>query len=186
MTPLAFALIAGAILLRKRRRRRAHESLGREATLADDPRDPVQSLHERDELEVVQLDVDALPRVDVAAMRDLLGVQLEIEEEAEDAERRVDDAVDVDQVAAIDDAGDLYGVHTPRAVDREHPDDDRAFDEGQNWVEALETSATENGPEPEHALDDIVDDADLLRAPHASDRRDRPVADKGSGGVRGL
>jgi hypothetical protein len=84
------------------------------------------------------------------------------------------------------DAGELYGVHTPPAVDHDRPDDDRAFDEGQNWLVALETSAVENGPEPERELDDIVDDEDVLRPPHASDRRDTPVADHGAGGRRGL
>jgi hypothetical protein len=84
------------------------------------------------------------------------------------------------------DAGDLYGGHTPAAVDRSHPDDDRAFDEGQNWIEALETSAIENGAEPEIELDEIIDDEDVLSPPHASDTRDTPVADHGAGGSRGL
>jgi hypothetical protein len=84
------------------------------------------------------------------------------------------------------DAGDLYGAHTPAAVDRVHPDDDHAMADGQSWLEALETSAIENGAEPERELDDLVDDEDLLRAPHPADRRDTPVADHGSGGRRGL
>lgn len=83
------------------------------------------------------------------------------------------------------DAGDLYGAHTPAAADRVHPEDDRAFDEGQNWLEALETSAAENGPEPEHEVES-AEDEDVLSPPHASDTRDVPVADHGAGGRRGL
>jgi hypothetical protein len=89
-------------------------------------------------------------------------------------------------VEACRDAGDLYGAHTQVAVDRDHPDDDHANDEGQNWIEALEASAIENGAEPECELDAIVDDEEVLRPPHASHTRDTPVADLGSGGRRGL
>ena len=100
----------------------------------------------------------------------------------------ISDAVarDLAEPAHERDAGDLYGAHTPPAQDRDHPDDDRAFDQGENWLEALEASAAENGPEPERALDDVVDDEDVLRPPHSSDHRDRPVADHGSGGRPGL
>jgi hypothetical protein len=64
-------------------------------------------------------------------------------------------------------------------------DDDRAVADGQNWIEALETSAIENGATPGRPLDDIVDDEEILRPPHRSSRRDTPVADLGSGGRRG-
>jgi hypothetical protein len=80
-------------------------------------------------------------------------------------------------------SGELYGVHTPSAVDHELPDGDASFDEGENWIEALEASAIENGPEPERELD-IVDEDDLTSPP--TDTRDIPVADRGSAGPRGL
>jgi hypothetical protein len=124
--------------------------------------------------------------------------------------------VDVDVLVSSRDAGDLYGGDTPPALDRDPPDDDLAATEGQTWegqtsegqtwdgqtwegqtwegqtwegqtwIEALETSAIENGTEPERELDDIVDDEDVSRPPHASRTRDTPVADHGSGGRRGL
>lgn len=82
------------------------------------------------------------------------------------------------------DTGDLYGIHTPPAEDKTHPDDDVAMRDGQNWLEALQTDSVEGGTEPERELD-MVDDADIDRAPHASDTRDTPVADRGSGGPAG-
>jgi len=91
--------------------------------------------------------------------------------------------IDAQSQADVEAAQDLARVDAE--IDQ-FPDDDRAFDEGQNWVEALETSAVENGPEPELPLDELVDDEDVYRPPHASDARDLPVADRGSGGVRGL
>lgn len=84
----------------------------------------------------------------------------------------------------VADTGDLYGIHTPRAEDTTHPDDDQAMAAGQNWIEALETDAVEGGPLPEHELE-IEDDAENDRPPHATDTRDIPVADRGSGGPAG-
>lgn len=128
------------------------------------------------DLEVSPLDVDALSNEDVEAAQDLAAL-----------ENEADDAVELElEPARPGDAGDLYGGHTPVAVDRVHPDDDRAVADGQNWVEALETSAIENGAAPGRPLDDIVDDEEILRTPHRSSHRDTPVADLGSGGCRGL
>lgn len=84
----------------------------------------------------------------------------------------------------IADTGDLYGVHTARAEDVIHPDDDAAMKDGQTWIEALQTDAVEGGPLPEREVES-GDDAELDRAPHASDTRDIPVADRGSGGPAG-
>jgi hypothetical protein len=84
----------------------------------------------------------------------------------------------------VADIGDLYGVHTSRAEDTTHPDDDVAMREGQNWIEALQTDAVEGGPLPEREVES-GDDADLDRSPHSSDTRDTPVADRGSGGPAG-
>ena len=82
------------------------------------------------------------------------------------------------------DTGDLYGIHTPAAEDKTHPDDDVAMRDGQNWIEALQTDAVEGGTEPERELE-MADDADLDRPPHPTDTRDIPVADRGSGGPAG-
>jgi hypothetical protein len=181
ITPFAVA-VAGYALLRNRRkqrdaRRAAHDDF------ASDPRDPVQGFDEVSELQVMPLDVDALSQEDVEAAQDLAVLESDIDETTS---AEPDDVIELVDPARLRDAGELYGVHTLPALDRAHPDDDRAFDEGQNWVEALETSAIENGPEPERTLDAIVDDEDLLSPPHRSDMRDRPVADHGSGGRRGL
>jgi hypothetical protein len=81
------------------------------------------------------------------------------------------------------DVGDLYGGHTPRAVESEHLDGDRSFDEGQNWLESLETDAAEFGAEPERPID-FYDEQD--KGSHQGDMKDTPVADRGSGGPGGL
>jgi hypothetical protein len=197
VTPFAFA-VAGYAIIRNRRKQRAVRAAPRD-DFASDPRDPVQGFDEVSELQVTPLDVDALSQDDVEAAQDLAGLESEIDERTgaelelehmhvhtEGTGDDVDDVIELVEPARAHDAGDLYGAHTPPALDRKHPDDDRAFDEGQNWVEALETSAIEYGPEPERALDDVVDDEDVLNPPHPSDTRDRPVADHGSGGRRGL
>ena len=56
-------------------------------------------------------------------------------------------------------------------------------------VDALSTADVEAAQDLallESELDDIIDDEEVLEPPHASDTRDRPVADQGSGGRRGL
>ena len=86
---------------------------------------------------------------------------------------------------SLHDDGDLYGVHTPAASNPHHLDDDQAMESGENWVEALQADAIENGALPERELDAIVDEEDTDLPPHPSDTRDRPVADRGAGGPRG-
>jgi hypothetical protein len=96
-------------------------------------------------------------------------------------------AIDIREAnAAYDatDSGELYGMHVPRAQDNVLPDDDRAFADGQNWLEAMETNAAEGGPMPEAELNIIDDQDDASTA--ATLRNDRPIADFGSGGRRGL
>ncbi|HET7506223.1 MAG TPA: hypothetical protein VFK02_34625 [Kofleriaceae bacterium] len=183
------ALAAHAWLRRNRAqrvRRASHEERARHATsFANDPGDPLQGLDEASELQVNPLEVDAQSLDDAEAAQDLAGLASEADQIAleEDGDDR---AAPVEPAEPVRDAGDLYGAHTPAAVDRVHADDDRAMAEGQNWIEALETSAIENGAEPERELDDIIDDEDVLRPPHPSDLRDTPIADHGSGGRRGL
>jgi hypothetical protein len=178
---LVLGLSAGAVTHYVRGRRTS----ARRDDLAPDPGDPVQGFDEVPELQVSELAVDALSTEDVEAAQDLARLEAELDRVVGDDEVAVE-LVDIEDVAVIHDSGELYGAHTPIAVDRAHVDDDEAFVEGQNWVEALETSAIENGTEPERSLDEIVDDEDLLRPPHAALHRDVPVADHGSGGRRGL
>jgi hypothetical protein len=56
---------------------------------------------------------------------------------------------------------------------------------GETWLEALETHAAEGGPAPERDVV-IVDDSDPHAGPPPTDFRDRPKADRGSGGRGGL
>lgn len=93
---------------------------------------------------------------------------------------------ELDEIEAlVHGTGELYGMHTPPAVDREPPEDRVAAERGESWIEALEELSVENGPEPEHELN-VIDDEDVDRPPHASDARDTPVADRGSGGPGGV
>jgi len=159
-------------------------------SLANDPADPVQAIDAISEFYDDELGVDAQSHADQEAAQDLAALEIEIDEENED-ERR--DALELAVHGNLDqieegqrDVGDLYGVHTPPAVDRVHPDNDATFAVGENWIEALTASAVENGARPELVLSDIVDDEDVYAAPHASDTRDTPVADRGSGGPGGI
>lgn len=180
LTSVAVGLAARAIVRRRRARRAAALD-----PFASDPADPVQSLDESPELLASPLDVDAVSQDDAEAAQDLAGLEVEIDETADrDAEAIA--FTEATPPPHERDAGDLYGAHTPAAAERDLPDDDRAFDSGQNWIEALETSAIENGAEPERELDEIIDDEDVLDPPHASVSRDTPVADHGAGGRRGL
>ena len=180
LTSLAVGLAARAIVRRRRARRAAQFD-----SLASDPGDPVQNFDEVPELQASPLDVDAVSQDDAETAQDLAGLEVEIDETA-DRDAAATAFVEEDPPPRNRDGGDLYGAHTPAAVDRDHPDDDRAFVTGQNWIEALETSAIENGAEPERELDEIIDDEDVLAPPHAGDHRDIPVADHGAGGRRGL
>jgi hypothetical protein len=152
-----------------------------------DPEDPSQQLDDTGEFHVEPLDVDVEPAVeasedfDVASAENLLG-----ESEPED--------VTVDKDAELDgETGDLYGVRTPHAGDTElaAAEDRDAFEgswRGENWLEALEEHATLMGPALEEEVV-IVDDSDAEhpdhRGHHPTERRDRPIADKGSGGPAG-
>jgi hypothetical protein len=87
------------------------------------------------------------------------------------------------------DSGDLYGVHTPHAEDKDGKSRDQEeykdADEGENWLETLEKQSAEGGAEPEEELD-VIDDSDPEGGHHPTESGDRPVADKGSGGRSGL
>ena len=179
---LALGLVARAVIRYVRDNRAARRGPARDA-FAPDPADPVQGFDEAIEFGAEPLDVDVQSLADIEAAQDLAG--LEVDRFAGEDDVLIE-MVSIHDLAITRDSGELYGAHTPAAVDRTHPDDDQAFAEGQNWLEALETSAIENGAEPEQELSEIVDDQDVFRAPHASVSRDVPVADYGSGGRRGM
>ena len=82
-------------------------------------------------------------------------------------------------------SGDLYGVHVMPGIDTALPDDDQTHDVGESWLEHLEHTAVELGPEPERVLD-MADESDHAPRRHKSATSDTPVADHGSGGPRGL
>ena len=153
--------------------------------LASDPADPLQSMDALDQVDLDDLDVDALSMAEGTGSFERATMESSLEGAAMELEGLEDPTLDSIEQSASD-VGDLYGVHTPRAMDRVHPDDDQAMEDGQNWIEALETSAAENGPLPEQSLESIVDDDDIYGAPHPSDSDDTPVADRGSGGPAGI
>jgi len=181
---LALGAAVRAVLRYQRDSRAARRGPARDP-FAPDPSDPVQTFDEVFELRDDPFAVDVQSMADLEAAQDLTGLELDADRIAHEDVAQVE-MISVDDLAAARAGGDLYGAHTPAAVDRAHPDSDQAFVEGQNWVEALETSAIEGGAEPEQELSEIFDDADLFRAPHARAGRDTPVADHGSGGRRGL
>ncbi len=164
----ALAALLTRQMLRRRRNRRAASSLDREA--------PIEAILVYDEA----VDLDALG--DLTALADETVIA---QAEAAGPTATVTSIEELDELANVHprDAGDLYGVHTPQAVETVHPDDDRAQAHGENWVEALQEDAVEFGPEPESVLV-FLDEADLDSPP--TDNRDRPVADRGSAGPRGL
>lgn len=86
--------------------------------------------------------------------------------------------------ALVHDTGNLYGIHTQRAGDRQPPTDQVSGERGESWTEALEATSIENGPEPEAELE-AIDDEDVDAPPHPTDTRDIPVADRGAGGPAG-
>ena len=184
--PAMIAEPARAARRDRARDRASRRALDREPTVipnsyARDPADPVQGLDDVHEFHLDDLDVDALSAAEVEADLD------------ETLDGTLDDALDAIPVPTLDmiemaarDIGDRYRGLIAPAVDRHHPDDRTAMDQGQNWIEALEASAIEDGATPERDLTDIVDDTDVYAPPHPPDTRDIPVADRGSGGRGGI
>lgn len=166
-------------------RRQSAAARAKPDPMAADPADPVQGFDELNPLQLDSLDVDAMSMVDSDVDVELASVESSIDEEAMELDPPEATTLDTIEQSAHD-VGNLYGGHTPRAEDREHPDEDIAMGAGENWIEALEASATEYGPVAETELDAIVDDDDIYAPPHASDSEDTPVADRGSGGPGGI
>ena len=120
---------------------------------AVDPADPVQVLGDVHEFDVDDLGVDALSAADVETELDAT------------LDGRSAPTLDMIEMAVYD------GGDGPLL-------DPAALEEGQTWLEALETRATEIGAAPGRDL--VMDDSEDV------DTRDLPVADRGSGGPGGI
>ncbi|HEY5945210.1 MAG TPA: hypothetical protein VIV40_06955 [Kofleriaceae bacterium] len=156
-----------------------------------DPEDPSQLLDEGT-YNIVDLGVEAQPHAEADADLDAAVAEADADENEEDDVSEIDTPEDTtaDAYAAeADDTGDLYGIHTPRAADRDldtTPDREQFVDsnDGENWLETLGKKAAEGGVAAEQEVV-VIDDSDEHRGHHSTER-DRPVADKGSGGDGGL
>lgn len=180
---LSKLLVAGgAVVWAASRLARAKTNDIADSEFAPDPSDPVQTFDEATDMHVADLDLDVLDAADAEAAQDLALLESELDEASLEIDTPSETTLDADDVA-VEETGELYGVRTGHAFDNTIPDNQAAFDEGQNWIEALETSAVEYGAEPEQEID-VVDEQD--RPPHPSDMRDTPVADRGSGGPGGV
>jgi hypothetical protein len=160
-----------------------------------DPEDPSQQLDDIGQIDVEPLAVDARSAAETSEDFDLAFAEnVTGESEPEDESDLEDAPSDDDSGELAHDTGELYGVRTPHAGDTDlsAPEDQDSFegaDRGETWLESLEEHAALMGPAPEEEVV-IVDDSDLEhpdhRGHHPTDWRDRPVADKGSGGSGGL
>lgn len=163
-----------------------------------DPEDPSQQLDDTGEFHVEPLAVEAWSNVeaseefDIASAENVEG-ESELDEEALELDTPSQMTADA-YAEAAQETGELYGVRTPHAGDPNlaAPEDQDSFEgswRGETWLEALEEHAIGMGPAPEEEVV-VVDDSDREhpdhRGHHATERRDRPVADKGSGGPGGL
>jgi len=163
-----------------------------------DPEDPTQQLDDLGEFHIEPLEVEAQPTAEASEDFDLASAEnVEGESEVEDEalELGPPSETTIDEYAELGhETGDLYGVRTPHAGDTSlaAPEDQDSFEgswRGETWLEALEEHAAVMGPAPEEEIV-IVDDSDVgtqdHRGHHSTEGRDRPVADKGSGGPGGL
>ena len=147
-----------------------------------DPEDPAQLLDDAGQFSVVDVDleVDAEPQAEADAELDAAVAS------------SGDDSIEVIDDSDVEGIGDLYGVHVPRSADGADIDltpDQESFQDsslGEHVFETLEKKLAEAGTaNPEEDVE-FEDDSDRERGHSKSDRRDRPVADKGSGGPGGL
>jgi hypothetical protein len=186
---------------RERQAMRQANDLPQRSLVDIDPEDPSQLLDEAGQFSVVDIELDAQPSAEADAELDAAvatgageedGVESE-ERDADDESRELDtpEQTTADAyIEAADDTGELYGSHLPPAADPnlDVSSDGETFKDselGEHAFETLEKKMAENGAEPEHELD-VTDDSDVERGHHKSDNRDRPVADKGSGGPAGM
>ena len=92
------------------------------------------------------------------------------------------DELDPTALGGVDDESEPFVV---TAAEPELPDVDLAFEEGETWLEHLEATSAEMGPGPGRPLD-MRDESERGRGRHKAATSDIPVADRGSGGPRGL
>lgn len=167
-----------------------------------DPEDPSQLLDDASQYADLDLEIEAQPDTEAgadfaAALADSAGEEGALDDDAlgfEEAARELDTPAEttadaIADAASDEDTGDLYGVHIPPAdPDFDLTGDQESFEDselGEHVFETLEKETAEAGAEPEHVLD-LVDTSDEHVQHHSTERRDRPVADKGSGGIGGL
>ncbi len=167
-TIVSVAVIAGgaiaALLTRQLLRRRRN----REAANSLDGDEPIEAILVYDDsVDLDDLD-DLTARADAAVI-----AQAELVVDPMLVMTTVEEVTD----PSVLDSGELY--YSQRA----HLDDDRAQAHGENWIEALQEESVEYGPEPESVLV-FLDEAEFDSAP--TETRDRPIADRGSAGPRGL
>jgi hypothetical protein len=160
-----------------------------------DPEDPSQQLDDLGEFQIEPLAVDAQSTVEASEDLDLASAE-NVEGESESELGLADEAIaELYAEGGEDtgeDTGELYGVRTPHAGDPNlaAPEDRDSFEgswRGETWLEALEEHATVMGPALEEEVV-VVDDSDIEHPDHRGHHpteRDRPVADKGSGGPGG-
>ena len=145
-----------------------------------DPEDPAQLLDDAEQYSIIDMNVDAEPQAEADAELD-----------AAVATTTADDYTDIIDATDIGDAGDLYGVHVPRAADAggDLTDDRESFKDselGEHVFETIQKKMAENGTADPTEDVEFEDDSDHDRGHSKTDRRDRPVADKGSGGPAGM
>jgi hypothetical protein len=166
-----------------------------------DPEDPAQLLDDAGQYSIItdeDIAVDAQPAAEAEASLDAAMEVADAESEEDEEDELAAEEPELttaDEYAAHvhKDSGELYGVHTPKAGDRnlEKTADQEEFidsDQGETWLETLGHKAAEYGAEPEAELD-VIDDSDEHiehRGHNPTESGDRPVADKGSGGNSGL
>jgi hypothetical protein len=162
-----------------RRAMREASELPQPSIVDVDPEDPAQLLDDAEQYSVIDLEVDAEPQAEAEAELDAA------------VATTADDYTDIIDSTDIGDVGDLYGVHVPAAADPGtdvNPDRESFKDAelGEHVFETLQKKMAEGGTaNPEEDVE-FEDDSDDQRGHSKSDRRDRPVADKGSGGPAGL
>jgi hypothetical protein len=161
-------------------------------SIADiDPEDPTQRIDDAGQYSITELGVEAQPSAEGDADIDTAMADSSGEEAGEELIEEPDETTaDAHAAAVKKDSGDLYGVHTPRANDRDldknrDQEDFKDAEQGEHWFETLGKKATESGAEAEEELD-VIDDSDPEGGHHSTESGDRPVADKGSGGPSGL
>lgn len=141
-----------------------------------DPEDPSQQLDDLGGVYVGPLAVEAQPLGEAAEELDAAAAENEGDPEQDEADSTLDERGH--------DPGELHGLRPPHAGDANLATAEaRGEFAGETWIETLEGQAIELGPLPEEEI--VIDDERDLEH-HPTERGDRPVADKGSGGLGGL